>query len=539
MHNLYQILGVSKDASTHAIKKAYRDKALSEHPDKGGDAQRMALLTEAYQTLSDPIERKRFDQEWEVFNASYDTEISLTPSGWLPTAGIAFSKSFRQQHAQFVKQCRQKPLDQNQSSSYLKAFHSDLYSCNGNVADNLFSFIKAKSNLETKLDIGLLTPEKAVEYFINFLQGDYSGNNLQDLSKAFNQKIEQLETLGQQAGYEFQLYCGIHEILLVAAKEKTPTAKILFSLHKITEYAKHNSDQSMSFMAPLLQSKYFRSLFSQALHYYWLSEESVLDESYVKAFNGQAATESLIERLKSKLSESRSASKSNDQVAKLLRHVRLLFKLEQELSKSADITTTNPAVFYREKAFHLLDWLPSLMGFADHAITVNTLLQIGVTLQKAAAQEPDPVLRMADEKLAAQIYVVAVGIGHHATPDVEFYAGLHSVKCLLSCRYTDSEFKEILEAFQHRALWIADLFPFFQAPQSNADFIVQEDKTLVLMRQLLHALIDKIDDQKDPAEKGAIDHSYVRVVYQAYEACLKIGIKKVTIQKERKNFVSN
>lgn len=524
MHNLYQVLGVSEDASTHAIKKAYRDKALSEHPDKGGDAQRMALLTEAYQTLSDPVERKKFDQEWNAFHA---IEIPLTPSDYLPTAGIAFSKSFRQQHGQFIRQCRQKPLDQNQPSSYLKAFHSNLYSCNG---DDLFSFIKAKRNLETKLDIGILSPEKAVEYFISFLQGDYFGNNLKDLSKAFYQKIKQLETLGQQASYEFKLYCGIYEIFLVAAKEKTPTEQILFSLNKITEYTKHNTDQTMSFMAPLLQSKYFRSLFSQALHYYWLSEESVLDESYIQSFNGKEATENLIERLKSKLSENRSASKSNDQVAKLLRYVRSLFNLEKDLNKSTDITS---AAFYREKAFHLLDWLPALMGFADHAISVNTLLQIGNTLQRAAEQEEDPILRMADEKLAAQIYVVAVGIGHHATPDVELYACLHSVKCLLSCHYTDSEFKEILKALQHRALWIADLFPFFQAPQSNADFIAQEDKTLVLMRQLLHALIDKIDGQKDPAE---IDHSYVRVFYQAYEACLKNWYQKSHDPEREKKF---
>lgn len=521
MHNLYQILGVNKDASTYAIKKAYRDKALFEHPDKGGDAQRMALLTEAYQTLSDPVERKKFDQEW---NASNDTEMPLTPSGCLPTAGIAFSKSFRQQHGQFVKQCCKEPLDQNQPSSYLNAFRSDLYSCNG---DDLFSFIKAKGNLETELDIGILSPEKAVEYFINFLQGDYFGNNLKDLSKAFYQKIKQLETLGQQASSEFKLYCGIYEIFLVAAKEKTPTAKILFSLNKITEYAKHNTDQTMSFMAPLLQSKYFRNLFSQALHYYWLSEESILDESYTDAFNGKAATKSLIESLKSKLSENRSASKSNDQVVKLLRYVRSLFNLEKDLSKSADITS---AAFYREKAFHLLDWLPALMGFADHAISVNTLLQIGTTLQRAAAQEQNPILRMADEKLAAQIYVVAVGIGHHATPDVELYVCMHSVKCLLSCHYTDSEFKEILKALQHRALWIADLFPFFQVPQSNADFIAQEDKTLVLMRQLLHAIIDKIDD---PAE---IDHSYVRVFYQAYEACLKNWYQKSHDPEREKKF---
>ncbi|GFT61887.1 curved DNA binding protein DnaJ [Nephila pilipes] len=520
MHDLYRDLGVNADASTDDIKKAFRRRALTDHPDKGGNAQIMALLTTTYQTLIDPIERKKFDQEWELFNASHDTEISLTPSDCLPTAGIAFSKSFRQQHAQFIGQCRQRPLDENQSSSYLKAFRSDLYSCSG---DDLFSFIKAKSDFETKLDMALLTPEKAVEYFINFLRGDYSRNDLRGLSKAVYQKIKQLESFGQQAGYEFKLYCGIYEILLVAAKEKTPDAKILFSLHKVTEYAKHDADSTMSFMAPLLQNKYFRSLFSQALHYYWLSEESVLDESYVKSFNGQAAAEGLIERLKSKLSENRRAGKSNDQVAKLLRYARLLLKLEQDLSKSADTTS---ATFYREKAFHLLDWLPSIIGFIKNAITVNTLLQIGILMQKAAAQETNSVLCIADEKLAIQIYTTAVGVAHHATPDIELYAYLHSVKCLLSCRYTDSKLKEVLEAFQHRALWIADLFPFFQAPQPNADFIAQEDETTILMRQLLHTLIDKIEDQNDPAEKCTIDHSYVRVVYQAYEACLKNWYQK-------------
>ena len=72
MKNFYQILGINQNASIAVIKKAYRNLALSEHPDKGGDAEKMSFLTQAYQTLSDPIKRREFDKEWEFYNICED-----------------------------------------------------------------------------------------------------------------------------------------------------------------------------------------------------------------------------------------------------------------------------------------------------------------------------------------------------------------------------------------------------------------------------------------------------------------------------------
>ena len=62
----YEVLGVGKTATADEIKKAYRKKAVQYHPDKNpGDKaaeEKFKEAAEAYEVLSDPQKRQRYDQ---------------------------------------------------------------------------------------------------------------------------------------------------------------------------------------------------------------------------------------------------------------------------------------------------------------------------------------------------------------------------------------------------------------------------------------------------------------------------------------------
>jgi len=63
----YEVLGVARDVSADDVKRAYRRGALKYHPDnfegdKAEGEQRFKELAEAYEVLSDPVKRKRYDQ---------------------------------------------------------------------------------------------------------------------------------------------------------------------------------------------------------------------------------------------------------------------------------------------------------------------------------------------------------------------------------------------------------------------------------------------------------------------------------------------
>ena len=59
--NPYTELDLSPDATQDEIKRSYRSHAQRHHPDKGGDAEIFKRIKNAYEILSDPVRKERFD----------------------------------------------------------------------------------------------------------------------------------------------------------------------------------------------------------------------------------------------------------------------------------------------------------------------------------------------------------------------------------------------------------------------------------------------------------------------------------------------
>jgi len=64
MADLYEDLGVPRDATPQELKQAYRRKAMRTHPDRhGGSKEDFSRLRLAYTVLSDPERRQKYDRD--------------------------------------------------------------------------------------------------------------------------------------------------------------------------------------------------------------------------------------------------------------------------------------------------------------------------------------------------------------------------------------------------------------------------------------------------------------------------------------------
>lgn len=60
--NYYNILQVTREADLETIKNSYRKMCKINHPDQGGDHEKMKIINEAYEVLSNADMRLKYDQ---------------------------------------------------------------------------------------------------------------------------------------------------------------------------------------------------------------------------------------------------------------------------------------------------------------------------------------------------------------------------------------------------------------------------------------------------------------------------------------------
>jgi hypothetical protein len=65
---IYRVLGVEATSDLETIKRAFRQKAKVCHPDRGGSHEQMVAVLEAWEVLSDPEKRRRYDEARTLAN---------------------------------------------------------------------------------------------------------------------------------------------------------------------------------------------------------------------------------------------------------------------------------------------------------------------------------------------------------------------------------------------------------------------------------------------------------------------------------------
>jgi len=116
--NAYQVLGVERDASDKVITRAYRERVLVTHPDRGGSNEGFIAVQGAYEELRNPLRRAVLDAELDLCAKKrtkagarrtatpFKVERSVAPSS--PRTHAERMEQFRVDHAKRMEQVRKR-----------------------------------------------------------------------------------------------------------------------------------------------------------------------------------------------------------------------------------------------------------------------------------------------------------------------------------------------------------------------------------------------------------------------------------------------
>jgi len=71
--NLYEELGLKKNATKGEIKSSYRSLVKQHHPDAGGEKERFLAIQNAWEILNDPIKKEQYDRNFFSSSSSFDS----------------------------------------------------------------------------------------------------------------------------------------------------------------------------------------------------------------------------------------------------------------------------------------------------------------------------------------------------------------------------------------------------------------------------------------------------------------------------------
>jgi DnaJ-class molecular chaperone len=85
--NLYERLGLPREANVDDIRRAYKKLSLVKHPDRGGSADEFQAIQEAHEVLTDENRRRVYDMTGSVGNGAGDD----SPMSGMAAGGIPFN----------------------------------------------------------------------------------------------------------------------------------------------------------------------------------------------------------------------------------------------------------------------------------------------------------------------------------------------------------------------------------------------------------------------------------------------------------------